>query len=140
MNRLAAFLQVSWLLTAGACVEREPARTWLIPQGYVGWLRLDFSVDGARPFPIENGHYVARMPRSGRSRTSTNTDRTVEGDSYYAEDGGGRRHQLRLVWEIRTMLYREDLPGKGVRLTMILWLIHRVSRILDVYLWEQTLT
>ena len=34
---------------------------FLIPEGYVGWIRVDFEVPGAPPLTIENGFYILRF-------------------------------------------------------------------------------
>ena len=66
---------------------------WIIPAGYVGWLRLDYSVAGAPPLPIENGCYVVRLPRSGRLATSTANYPPADRNDYIFEDASGR-HKL----------------------------------------------
>jgi hypothetical protein len=77
-------------MEAIACRHSTPER-WIIPAGYVGWLRLDYSVEGAPPLPLEGGRYVVRVPLSGRVATSTVNDPSVDNNEYYAQDSGGLR-------------------------------------------------
>lgn len=44
---------------------------FLIPEGYVGWIRVDFDVSDAPPLPIEDGFYIFKFPESGRLQTSS---------------------------------------------------------------------
>jgi hypothetical protein len=44
---------------------------FLIPEGYVGWIRVDFEVPGAAPLPIENGFYILKFSDTGRFQTSS---------------------------------------------------------------------
>ena len=38
---------------------------YLIPRGYVGWIRVDFNVKAAPPLPVEGNYYVVRIPATG---------------------------------------------------------------------------
>ena len=44
---------------------------FLIPEGYVGWVRVDFEVPGAPPLTVENGFYILRFSNTGRVQTSS---------------------------------------------------------------------
>jgi len=45
--------------------------SFLIPEGYVGWIRVDFEVPGAPPLTIENGFYILKFSDTGRVQTSS---------------------------------------------------------------------
>src|SRR5579863_3237551 len=78
-----------------ACRRSPPPELWIIPKGYVGWLRLDYSVEGQSPLPVENGSFVVRMPPEARLRTSTAIVGAVrDADIEYAVDGPGGRERL----------------------------------------------
>jgi len=70
------------------------AETWLITEGYVGWMRLDYSVAGAPPLPKDHGHYIVRMPKSGRLQTSTANTPRIDDNQYYSEGSSGARKLL----------------------------------------------
>lgn len=44
---------------------------FLIPEGYVGWIRVDFEVPGAPPLTVENGYYILKFSDTGRIQTSS---------------------------------------------------------------------
>jgi hypothetical protein len=60
---------------------RLPYR-FLIPEGYVGWVRIDFNVNNAPPLPVENGYYLVKVPPTGRLRTSSG-EIIARGDQYF---------------------------------------------------------
>jgi hypothetical protein len=59
------------------------AYRFLIPEGYVGWVRVDFNIAGAPELPIEDGFYVFKFPKSGRLQTSSSDNRISRHDEYY---------------------------------------------------------
>ncbi len=77
-------------LEATACRRSTPER-WIIPAGHVGWLRLDYSVKGAPPLPLEHGRYIVRVPSSSRVATSTVNDPSIDNNEYYVQDPAGLR-------------------------------------------------
>lgn len=95
-GRLLPLALLSLCLVLCAC-RRSTRERWIIPAGYVGWLRLDYSVEGTRPLPLEHDHYVIRMPLSARMATSSVNDPSVDDNEYYAEGSGGLR-KLRFGW------------------------------------------
>jgi hypothetical protein len=50
--------------------ERWPD-VFLIPQNYVGSIRVDYGIPGTPPLPIRNGCYIYKIPSSGYLRTSS---------------------------------------------------------------------
>lgn len=73
---LITLLALSLLLIA--CRRTLPAELWIIPKGYVGWLRLDYGGPDTPELPLEGGHRVVQMPIRGRLRTSTATAGSVD--------------------------------------------------------------
>lgn len=66
------FLVGAFLIIATQVVISSNGQTrtlpyrFLIPEGYVGWIRVDFDVSGAPRLPIEDGFYIFEFPESGR--------------------------------------------------------------------------
>ena len=63
-----SILALSFLLLGGVVIsagcqekERRPSR-YLIPDGYVGWVRINFNVKDALPVSFEDGHYLFKFP------------------------------------------------------------------------------
>jgi hypothetical protein len=77
------------LLVLGACRSGSKPELWIIPKDYVGWLRLDYSVPGEPPLPIENGRNLVRVPVSGRLQTSSPNTTFASPDEYAVEDFTG---------------------------------------------------
>ncbi len=77
---------------------------FLVPEGYIGWLRLEYNVKDAPSVPFENEVKVFKFTKAGLLNTSSGgPDEGAEDEYfYYAEDGS--------VHEIST----EYRSGKGV--------------------------
>jgi len=78
------------LLVLSSCNDNRRHSTKIyIPEGYVGWIRVEYGVEGADPLPVEwrlpppmlwNREVI---PASGLLKTSTRLDRTVGGEFYF---------------------------------------------------------
>lgn len=100
---IAFVIGLSAWLTFGVHKSRRPSSRFLIPDGYVGWVRVEFEVPGAPSAPAENGQYVFRIPPDGMLRTSS-PERYGWGKDEYYYVSGSSLHKLptdangRLVW------------------------------------------
>jgi hypothetical protein len=85
--------------TSVSCQEqrRRPSR-YLIPEGYVGWVRIDFNIKGASPSPIEDGYFLFRFPASGRIQTSSDMEYGWADDEHYYYSGDNRRRLKETGW------------------------------------------
>jgi hypothetical protein len=84
-------------LVPSACViepHSMPA-TYLFPEGYIGWVRVDFNVEGTPELPIENGRQIYQFPPSGYLRTSSKLEYSRGRDVKYFYYSGDSRHPLR---------------------------------------------
>jgi hypothetical protein len=73
-------------LAMSSCLQNEPRRRpvrYLIPDGYVGWVKINFRVQSAPALPIEDGYYLARMPEAGELGTSSDIEYGWAKDEYY---------------------------------------------------------
>ena len=99
---------------SGAELEstRRPVR-YLIPDGYVGWLRIDYGVNDAHapgfgvqralPLPLKDGAFVAEFPPGGHLVTSSPMAGGTARDEYYYWAGGvlkalSQAHDTGRVW------------------------------------------
>jgi hypothetical protein len=105
MNRLKKLLMssVSWWLAVccfapfSAACQEQPRRPslYLIPEGYVGWVRIDFRVESAPPLLLEDGYYVFKFPPTGVIQTSSAFEEGYAEDKYYyLSDSGDARQPL----------------------------------------------
>lgn len=77
--------------------QRHPTR-YLIPDGYVGWVQINFKVDGAPPLPIEDAYYVVKFPSSGLIQTSSNIEYGVAVDEFFYYSDNTRRQIKESGW------------------------------------------
>lgn len=80
------------------------ASRFVIPEGYVGWVRIEYGVPDASPLPVEEGEHVFRIPADGVLRTSSPELYGWAHDHYYYSSRAGAR-QLpasgasdRMIW------------------------------------------
>jgi hypothetical protein len=77
--------------------QRRPCR-YLIPHGYVGWVKAYFKVQNAPPLPIEDGYYLFKYPPSGILLTSSDVEEGWADDQYYYYSGETRRALHETGW------------------------------------------
>lgn len=90
-GRCILALCLVWLFVATGCGGgRRPDRV-LVPEGYVGWIKIRYSVADAPPLPIEDGYRLIRIPPSGLLQTSSNPEYGWARDEYFYYSGERRR-------------------------------------------------
>ncbi|MGB6404296.1 MAG: hypothetical protein WA899_14445 [Candidatus Sulfotelmatobacter sp.] len=72
-----------WWLHVSAQNATHRSSRFLIPEGYTGWVRIEFEVQGAPPLPMEGGQYVLKIPSGGVLRTSSAEQYGWAKDHYY---------------------------------------------------------
>ncbi len=89
IGTLALCLGLAVWLTIDARNSIRRSSRFLIPEGYVGWVRVEFQVNGASPLPVEGGEYLFKFPPSGLLRTSSSEEYGWAKDHYfyYSEKG-----------------------------------------------------
>jgi hypothetical protein len=88
MRRTNTFLSVLLLaLFACSCEEQRTPEKFLIPSGYVGWVRIEYSVPTEPPLPVEAGYQIIRIPQDGLLKTSSKLEVGWAMDYFYYCDG-----------------------------------------------------
>ena len=89
---LGAF-SLALLIALGLVAHHSSRRSsqFLIPEGYTGWVRVEFQVQGAPPLPMEAGGYILKVPDSGVLRTSSPEQYGWAKDRYYYYSAEGMR-------------------------------------------------
>lgn len=61
---------------------------FLIPEGYTGWVRIEFEVSGEPSLPTQSGHTLVKIPLSGTLKTSSSEQYGPANDDYafYSND------------------------------------------------------
>lgn len=106
------FLLVLWALVSAACIarERHPCKH-LIPEGYVGWVRIDYKVKGTPALPIEDGHRILRFPPGGHLETSSDVEYGAAADEYYYYSDGNVRTLAVTDWDGGGMIWAHSNGG-----------------------------
>lgn len=96
---LSVCLVVYSFLMLTACQEekRRPSR-YLIPDGYVGWVRIDYKVEEAPALLVEDGFYLMKFPPDGHLRTSSPNDYGWATDEYFYYLGSDRKPLKATGW------------------------------------------
>ena len=88
-NLIVLVLTICFVFSVSQAQTRRPSR-FLIPEGYAGWVRIDFRVANAPPLPIEDGHYLFKIPNSGRLETSSDLEGGTATDQFFLYSGDKR--------------------------------------------------
>ena len=109
---LAIILQIAAISIQGQAPRKAVPYRFLIPEGYVGWIRVDFDVSGAPPVPIEGGFYIFKFSESGRLQTSSGdvVDSRRNEFFYYSTEGKYRLHD---TGPIEQRLVQQEMSGPG---------------------------
>lgn len=91
------------LTSCGTGKQRQPSR-YLIPDGYIGWVRINYKIKDAPPVSIEDEHLFFKIPEDGLLNTSSVGEvGWVKDDDYYYYFDGKRRKisdtgKDRMIW------------------------------------------
>lgn len=103
-------------LVMSSCLQNEPRRRpvkYLIPEGYVGWVKIDFGSPNAPVLPLEQDHFVARIPPSGQLQTSSDIKYGWAKDEYYYYRDDTREQLKQTGWGGGGMI-GEGFNGTGL--------------------------
>ena len=92
--RVGITLSVIALASAFRCWR--PGERFLLPDGYVGWVRVTYGVSGAPHLPLEDGFRVVTVPTSGDVVTSEPPlyGESLKNEYYYVTPQGRRPAHL----------------------------------------------
>ncbi len=82
-----------WSHAGNGKAASQPSR-FLVPEGYVGWVRIEFDVSGTPEIPVEDGAYIFKVPPTGVLKTSSKIQYGGRWDRYYYYSEGGRKREL----------------------------------------------
>ncbi len=88
---LALLTSLALWLSVSARNSTRPASRFLIPEGYTGWIRIEFEVQGAPTLAMEGGEYILKIPSDGVLRTSSAEQYGWARDHYYYYSAQGMR-------------------------------------------------
>jgi hypothetical protein len=88
-------------------LHRRPPSRFLIPSGYVGWVRVEYRVAGALPLPREGKYVVVRVGRDGTARTSSDLPEGWARDQFFSYSGNQRQTLSNAGWCKGGMIWGE---------------------------------
>jgi hypothetical protein len=110
-------LSYTWLIlscgviTSISCADTRRPERLLIPQGYTGWVRVDYEVKGAPPLPQENNHTLTTIPANGYLKTSSPEETGASSnDEYFFYNP--KNSQQRVIIKDRTQVIHEESSGE----------------------------
>ncbi|MFY9645711.1 MAG: hypothetical protein WAK29_11070 [Terriglobales bacterium] len=91
--------------------HRRPPERFLIPAGFIGWVRIEFHQKGAPPLPTEDGRLLLKLDAQGKLQTSSDPLSGHGNDDFYYYSGE-RRTPLSnvgvckggMIWQVGTMV------------------------------------
>jgi hypothetical protein len=95
-------------------LHRRPPSRFLIPAGYVGWVRVEYRVANASPLPREGKYLVVRVGRDGTARTSSDLPEGWARDQFFSYSGNQRQALSNAGWCKGGMIWGE-VVGKDER-------------------------
>jgi hypothetical protein len=101
-----------------------PLSKFLIPEGYVGWLRVEYDVECYPPIPVEDGVKIFRFTDANMLETSSPMpeDAAERQYFYYAADGSERD----LAADYRSgngMIWQERPGSRGGKMSMFIFFV-----------------
>ena len=90
---------------------RRPPSRFLIPAGYVGWVRIEYSAPDAPPLPREGKHLLVRVNPDGKLRTSYDLPAGWARDQFFYYSGNSRQTLSNAGWCKGGMIWGE-VTGK----------------------------
>jgi hypothetical protein len=78
---ICVLLCAACLVNCRSELRRHPCR-YLIPEGYVGWVKIEYEVSNAPPLALDNGVYVYNIPPNGVLKTSSSVEEGWAKDEY----------------------------------------------------------
>ena len=88
-------------------LHRRPPARYLIPAGYVGWVRIEYGAAGAVPLAREGKYLLVRLGADGTARTSSELPEGWGRDQFFYESRGERRALSNAGWCKGGMIWGE---------------------------------
>ena len=94
-------------------VHRRPPSRFLIPSGYVGWVRVAYQVRNAPPLPREGKYMLVKLDRDGSLRTSSDLPTGWGRDQFFYYAGNTRQTLSNAGWCKGGMIWGEVAEPDG---------------------------
>ncbi|PYX37199.1 MAG: hypothetical protein DMG81_14635 [Acidobacteria bacterium] len=94
-------------------LHRRPPSRFLIPSGYVGWVRVDYRVATAPPLPREGKYLLVKVARDGSLQTSTDLPSGWGRDQFFYDSANTRQVLSNAGWCKGGMIWGEMSEPNG---------------------------
>jgi hypothetical protein len=88
-------------------LHRRPPSRFLIPSGYVGWVKIEYAVPDAQPLPREGKYLIVRLGKDGSAQTSSSVPDGWSYDQFFYDSGNARRPLSNAGWCKGGMIWGE---------------------------------
>jgi hypothetical protein len=89
-------------------LHRRPPSRFLIPSGYVGWVRVQYRVASAPPLPREGKYLLVRLEKIGTLQTSSDLPEGWAHDQFFYYSGKERQALSNAGWCKGGMIWGEE--------------------------------
>lgn len=101
-----------------------PISRFLIPEGYVGWLRVEHDVQCAPDIPVENGVRIFRFTGASELQTSSAMpEQAVRREYFYYAADGSERNLAADYTNGSGMIWQERPGSRGGKMTMFIFFV-----------------
>ena len=89
-------------------LHRRPPSLYLIPSGYIGWVKIEYRVPSAPPLPREGKYLLLVLDGDGSLQTSSNLPTGWAHDRSFYYSGSSRQALSNAGWCKGGMIWGED--------------------------------
>jgi hypothetical protein len=79
-------------------LHRRPPSLFLIPSGYIGWVKIEYRVPSAPPLPREGKYLLVVLDGDGSLQTSSNLPTGWAHDQFFYYSGSSRQALSNAGW------------------------------------------
>jgi hypothetical protein len=94
-------------------LHRRPPSRFLIPSGYVGWVRVTYQIPNAPPLPREGKYLLVKVDRDGSLQTSTDLPSGWARDQFFYYSENTRQALSNAGWCKGGMIWGEVAEPDG---------------------------
>ncbi|HEX8136061.1 MAG TPA: hypothetical protein VF544_00580 [Pyrinomonadaceae bacterium] len=113
LTLLSHFIILLAVLTPATARQERRSRPYryLVPEGYVGWVRVDFNVKEGTTPTVEDGFYMLKIPASGRLQTTIDDDEKLFLENEYYYFCSDSKQRLEVDQSQTTCMIRGEFQG-----------------------------
>lgn len=88
-------------------LHRRPPSRFLIPSGYVGWVKVEYGVPNAQPLPREGKYLIVRVNKDATAQTSSTLPDGWSRDQFFYDSDHVQRPLSNAGWCKGGMIWGE---------------------------------